>query len=1248
MPFSGLLKRKKDEIKVRLGNTTSGSSRQNLVELPPLGLLELAKGIDPAVDIVAVHGLNGHREKSWTAKNNVNWLRDLLPEVIPKARIFSWGYGANTHSRSPVSVQYLYDHSTALVSDLGLERQLTGSTAKLCVLGIPVAADKALRIVVTSQRPMGVLLVDSARGGKRKEEGKIAHVLERQRAGHDRTCGVSKLFALSGQIKREIVALIHSDSARKGHLESQRAIKISTYGILFLGTPHQGGAGVEWGKILLYIASIFAQTNKSLLRHLEKDSEWSQQQSQQYAAISNDFVTRFAYETYPTPTPLGKSVVVPKSSAVIPGAVDAEQIAIMADHINMAKYPSAEDSEFRKVSGHLLLMANGCTSKIEMNWRDEGNVEKGLLTNDAPALSGQFKADFKVPFDLTGVPAIAKFIGRDTEIEQLREILPSVGPDRRKVLVLHGLGGIGKTQLAIEFARRHRDNFSAIFWLNGKTREALVRSIAAIAKRLSHAQKPTTAVVDLKEPEDVERKAREVLSWLSLEGNSKWLLIFDNIDKDDALGIGDEEAYCIESFFPGADQGSIIITTRLKRLGEFGKPLPVGILGQGEALELLAEIAGRAILQEDDRSSWSADAMELTTRLDGLPLAIVMAGSYISLRGTSVSKYLQLYRESWRDLQRTTRPRHHYPNGTIETTWTISYEEIQKADVVAAKLLLLLACFDNQDIWFGLLEYGKYDLHAPGWFRKIVSSETNFYGYMAMLLDYSLIEAKESSGHSESYSMHPVVQDWCNERLDRGQSDEFIVTALASIGFVVPTREEWHYDFLQQRLLPHANQILSLIDWRSFQDNPREFAIYSSLSRLGILYQGQGKLTEAEATYQRALVGAEELLDPGHNLTLDTVNNLGNLYLEQGKFKEAEAMFKRALAGYEKALGLGHSSTLNTISNLGNLYMVQGKPKQAEAMYERALKGKEKALGLDHASTLDTANNLGILYLKQGKPKEAEAVLKRVLMGIEKALGLDHTSTLETVNNLGNLYLKQGKLEEAEAMDKRALMGKEKALGLDHTSTLDTVDNLGNLYLKQGKLEEAKAMYERALKGKEKALGSDHTSTLDVVHNLGNLYLKQGKLEEAEAMDKRALMGKEKALGLDHTSTLDTVDNLGNLYLKQGKLEEAKAMYERALKGKEKALGSDHTSTLDVVHNLGSLYEDQDRAVEAETMYERALAGCEKVLGPDHSSTLLTVNCLGRLYEGQGKLAEAEALYQRHHTWVQQRLANRVPSETSP
>ena len=145
-----------------------------------------------------------------------------------------------------------------------------------------------------------------------------------------------------------------------------------------MGTPHQGGEGVAWGKRLVGVASIFVHTNDRLLNILERDSEILQQQLGQYNSISGDFKTKFAFETQATPLMLGGSIiVVPKASAVVPGQVDAEPIAIMANHVNMVKF-SSQNSEFKSVANQLKIMAKDACSKVEKNWQIERRVNDGM------------------------------------------------------------------------------------------------------------------------------------------------------------------------------------------------------------------------------------------------------------------------------------------------------------------------------------------------------------------------------------------------------------------------------------------------------------------------------------------------------------------------------------------------------------------------------------------------------------------------------------------------------------------------------------------------------------------------------------------------------------------------------------------------------------------------------------------------------------------------------------------------------
>lgn len=198
---------------------------------------------------------------------------------------------------------------------------------------------------------------------------------------------------------------------------------------------------------------------------------------------------------------------------------------------------------------------------------------------------------YHVPLDLTGVPAIETFLGRHKELEHLWHHLQPRSSKLRKVAILHGLGGIGKTQLAIRFARHHKDDFTAIFWLSGKSRETLLQSLSSVLSQLPGQDRTVIATNE----EEVEQNARQVLKWLAIPGNSQWLLIFDNIDQYSPVPGGLDDGYDIAEFFPTADHGSILITSRLQRLSELGKSFPVQILESEDAIQLLLQTGGLSV-----------------------------------------------------------------------------------------------------------------------------------------------------------------------------------------------------------------------------------------------------------------------------------------------------------------------------------------------------------------------------------------------------------------------------------------------------------------------------------------------------------------------------------------------------------------------------------------------------------------------------------------------------------------------------
>lgn len=854
------------------------------------GLDIVAEGNDPVVDIVAVHGLNGHRDKTWTAANGVHWLRDLLPNDIQNARIFCWGYDANTHGKR-LNCQYLYDHAIALVSDLWLERELTGTTR---------------RPIIFVAHSLGGIIVKSA--------------------------------------------LIHSDAAREGALKQHRSIKTSTYGVFFMGTPHQGGNGVHLGQRLLKVASLFVPADDRLMKHLVKDSEWLQQQLSQYGPISRDFITKFAYEQFETPTIGGKSLmIVPKESAVVPGQPHAESIAIHADHRNMVRFESKENKEYKNVSQHLKLMVRRANEVVLSKWEEEDRVD---------AARAHSKDDFSVGFSLAGVSEPPHFVARQWELKDIHAILCSAdNKDNRKTVVLHGLGGIGKTQLAIAYAKRHKANYSAVFWLNIKDENAVKQSYARMAKWIRQHCSASNHIDSISNKSDLGDVVAAVMQWLDQPRNNRWLMVFDNYDNPKLPGTPNPTAINIRQFLPNADHGSILITTRSSQVTDGHRIQVCKLRNVSDSLQILCDASKR----EDTLNDPGAAA--LANELDGLPLALATAGAYLEQVATSFQDYLRLYKASWLNLQQTTPAVSSYEDRQLYTTWQLSYDHIKRQNDLSAKLLQLWAYFDNQDLWFELLTkkeitsgewpvaLSEEDPANLEWFTRLMEDEHSFNQAMRLLCNHGLAEPNILSVRdqieSPGYSMHNCVHEWTTHLLNQEWSQEMSRIAVFCVGLHLPSENDSGFWITQRRLLHHASRCWSYIEARMVQDS---FLLWALLY-LGKIFSSRWRLNEAREISSFSRKAFPEVMGTNHEPILYTLLNIDPFTTALGKLEDEET-FRRLSRDVETRFGHDSETTLRLYKALGNHCEEEHRFGEAESIYQRVLEGFERNFGAGDVRTI--------------------------------------------------------------------------------------------------------------------------------------------------------------------------------------------------------------------------------------------------------------------------------------------------------
>ncbi|OQD99022.1 hypothetical protein PENVUL_c066G05161, partial [Penicillium vulpinum] len=574
---------------------------------------------------------------------------------------------------------------------------------------------------------------------------------------------------------------------------------------------------------------------------------------------------------------------------------------------------------------------------------------------------------FELPLNLSEIFEVTRFVAREDKLKRMEEIFDTtIG---RRTAVVHGLGGIGKTQLAIAYIKRNRSHYSATIWLNAKDETALKQSFARTAEWILSHHPSLIYITGALESRDLDETVKAVKRWLDDPMNDRWLIVYDNYDNpllgnhtgkgmsytsSVEAGIYNDndkdlaKAFDLQKFVPETDHGAIIVTTRSSMV-KLGQTIHLRKLEDiNDSLEVLASVSGREDLRQDPA------ATDLARQLDGLPLALATAGAYLDQVSISCTEYLQLYRESWQQLHEQTPQLAAYDQ-TLYSTWNLSYRYIQQQSPIAAMLLRQWAYFASEDLWYELLENGGSE--KPEWLDALTKNKIIFHASLRILCSHGLVEADPTTTlqrvESRGYSVHSCVHFWMIHVLNQGLENSMAWIAVECVAARVPGKDEQEFWLLQRRLIAHADRCLETIRNREINGEAA-----GALHSLGFLYADQGRLQEAEAMYKQALEGTEKAWGREHISTLDT---------------EAEAMYERALEGYEKVLGREYTSTLNTVNNLGLLYVDQGRLQEAEAIYERALEGYEKAWGREYISTLNTVNNLGNLYVDQGRLQEAGA-----------------------------------------------------------------------------------------------------------------------------------------------------------------------------------------------------------------------------------------------------------------------------------
>ena len=717
--------------------------------------------------------------------------------------------------------------------------------------------------------------------------------------------------------------------------------------------------------------------------YLSKDYSSWERQSAQWEAVSNrsDFVLPVFVEACKAPR-----LLAPLRRCDIYGLGEEDARVELANYLKPAVRP---DGPFRFPGA-----AKSPDTPID---RSKAVAFPGS-PNPPPSLRPR-----NLPFISLG----ALFMGRDQRLDDLRAALAAA---KGAPVVLYGLGGVGKTRLAIEYALRHEADYSALLFVRAGDSATLEASLAALVG---------ADALDLDEkgaPQDAA-KIDAALKWLA--AHPPWLIILDNVDDGEAV----KAAMRLTAKLRG---GHVIITARAANFPAGVRMLALDALDEDAATEFLLERTRdcRAAAADD-----AAKAREIARELGGLALGLEQAGAFIATERSGFDRYLRLWRESrdkvlgWSDSTLTGSER------TLATTWTTSVDRLSPE---SRRLLDRLAMLAPDPIPDSLL-----DVPVP---RE--PADADVYEARKGLFAYSLVaQAKDEDGSAKGFVMHRLVQDFARRAMTEERRGEALREALGWVNdaFVGDPQDVRNWAVLDP-LAPHALAVaLRADEARIPEPTGRLFG------QLGVLLDLKARYVEAEHLKRRGVAIGEATLGPDDPELATRLNNLAELLRRTNRPGEAEPLIRRALAISEKSLGLDHPDVAIRLNNLALLLKQMNCAGEAELLYRRALKIDEASYGPDHPEVATGLSNLVELLRTTNRFDEAEPLIRRALAISEKSLGPAHPDVAIRLSNLAGLLAATNRLDEAQQLCRRALTILEKSLAVDHPNTATVRKNLAAL-----------------------------------------------------------------------------------------------------------------------------------------------------------------------------------------------------------
>ncbi|MDX3767865.1 MULTISPECIES: FxSxx-COOH system tetratricopeptide repeat protein [unclassified Streptomyces] len=717
----------------------------------------------------------------------------------------------------------------------------------------------------------------------------------------------------------------------------------------------------------------------------------------------------------------------------------------------------------------------------------------------------------------SNLPPAALCLGRESELIELRRILTSrhEGAITQSGTV-YGLGGIGKSTLALHYAHRHRSDYALIWWINAASPDEIEASLTSLTQTLVPGW-ATTA----------ERGAQVAWAMQWLAWHPDWLLVYDNV----------ENPYDLTPYTGSLHQGHHLATSR-RTTGwpNSASTLTLGNLEPDDATALLC----RLVFKETSPAPLEqVQARALAAELGCFPLAIEQAGAYLAQnRGISFDAYRRRL-----DIK-LAKPAHGTdPERTIARIWNVTLHALERIDPLAVEVLHTAAWLAPDDI-------------AHSLFTATGTDPDDIAEAVGTLAAYSMV-----ADTGTTVRVHRLVQTVLRTPADpvdhrpqagRAQAQQALLHALAS----VPDQgiaSEGQLDTLTPHLIA-----LAATTPAGHQNDPLTHAYDAVANRLHL----QGHAARSIPLLEAVLAQHERVLSSTHSDILVIRTNLAVAYRHAGDLRRALSLLEAILAERVEVLGDTHPDTLASRNRLAGAYRDAGDLGRAISLLEATVAQCEQVLGNTHPHTLTSRNELAACYYVAGDLGRAIPLLEATVAQCEQVLGNTHPHTLGSRTNLAGTYRDAGDPGRAIPLLEAALAQCEQVLGNTHSDTLAIRSNLAGTYRDAGDLSRAISLLEATLHQWEQVLGETHPDTLTSRHDLAAMYCLAGDLGRGVALLKAVLAQYEHVLGGTHPHTLGSRNSLAAAYANKGDLERAIPLLEATLAQREEVLGGTHPDTL--------------------------------------------------------------------------------------